>query len=131
MTMESPRILVAIANPALRAQVRAVVQAAGCASSESVDGRGTLAALRRERFALVLLGLTFPDTDGFALIDRIRALPHGPELSVVALAECRCPACQRLLVHRDFTDFAFTPLDDARLRATIALYLPLDSTREG
>jgi CheY-like chemotaxis protein len=131
MTTQSARILIAIANPTLRAQARSALEVAGYTCIERIDGRTTSTAIRRERVDLLLLGLSFPDCDGFALIDRIRALPQGSGLSIIAIAECQCPACQRLLVTKDFTDYLFTPLDDARLRDMVARYLPIDVSREG
>jgi CheY-like chemotaxis protein len=125
MTRLSPLILVAIENAAVRLPVQSALERAGFRVSATTTGKEVITRLRRAAFQLTLLGLSFPDGDGFELIDRVRALPSGPGLSVIAIAECDCPACRRLLTIKDFTDYLFWPVDPDRLLATVHAYLPL------
>lgn len=125
MTRSLPLILVAVESPSVRALIQSSLERAGYRVAVVVTGTEVIARLRRMAAGLVLLGLSFPDGDGFELIDRIRALPTGPGLSVIAIAECDCPACRRLLTVKDFTDYIFWPVDQERLLATVRAYLPL------
>jgi CheY-like chemotaxis protein len=126
MSLSRPLVLVAVENTGLRSQVCGILQQAGYDTTVVTRGRQALARLRRQDVKLVLLGLSFPDGDGFELVGLMRALPAGPGLSIVGISECSCPACQRLLVEKDFTDYLFAPVESERLLEIVRWYLPLE-----
>ncbi|HEY9722464.1 MAG TPA: response regulator [Oscillatoriaceae cyanobacterium] len=81
-----------------RALVREVLATAGYASVEASNGHEALAAIAKQRPSLVVLDLTMPELDGFAVLDRLASDPALRALPVVVL-----------------TAMALTPEDEARL----------------
>jgi CheY-like chemotaxis protein len=82
----SPRILVVEDNPITRKLLRVTLQSAGYAVSEAADGAAAVARAAEAMPDLVLLDLLLPDLEGDAVLRRLRALPGGDGLPVLALS---------------------------------------------
>ncbi|MFV9502996.1 MAG: ATP-binding protein [Oscillochloridaceae bacterium umkhey_bin13] len=70
-----------------RAMLRRVLEREGWAVSESTEGGSGLAEVAVIQPALIVLDLTLPDTDGFAFLEALRAMParaNTPTLVVTA-----------------------------------------------
>jgi hypothetical protein len=93
---EQPRpetlVLVVDDNPINLQVARSLVERAGYSSRTAVNGREALAALERERFALVLMDCHMPVMDGFETTKLIRSM-SGPVscTPVVALTASALP----------------------------------------
>ena len=118
-------ILVAGGTGRWRARVATMLEGAGYAVREAATGRDALAMAAERRPDLVLLDLRLPDGDGFELLERLRALPGGSTVSIVAVVGALADAGSGRMVQADFTDYLVTPLDPARLLRTIRTHLPL------
>lgn len=70
------RLLIVEDDEAILKLEAAILTDAGYAFEAVGTGEDALRALRRERFAAVLLDVGLPDTDGFKLADRIRRDPE-------------------------------------------------------
>jgi DNA-binding response OmpR family regulator len=123
--MRPATILVAGGTGRWRARVGTTLEGAGFAVREAATGRDALAMAAERRPDLVLLHLRLPDGDGFELLERLRALPGGSTVSIVAVVGALEEAGSNRMVQADFTDFLVAPLDPARLLATIRAHLPL------
>ena len=118
-------ILVAGGTASWRARVGTTLEGAGYAVRGAATGRDALAMAAEHRPDLILLDLRLPDGDGFGLLERLRALPGGNTVSIVAVVGALADAGPGRMVQADFTDFLVTPLDPTRLLHTIRTHLPL------
>jgi len=79
------RILVVEDNKMNQEVARDFLERAGLVVSIANNGREGVEWVRRMRFDLVLMDLQMPEMDGFEAARRIRALPDGETLPVVAM----------------------------------------------
>ena len=89
--MEKPtaRILVVDDNEANRSLAQNTLEDEGYEVVLATGGAEGIAAFEKERPDCVLLDVRMPDIDGFAVCERIRALPHGSETPVLFLTALR------------------------------------------
>jgi GAF domain-containing protein/DNA-binding response OmpR family regulator len=83
--------------------VAAVLEPAGYRVLRATGGEAGLALIVRERPNLVILDLTMPEVDGFAVVERLRADPTTASLPVIVL-----------------TALAMTPAEKARLNGRVS-----------
>src|SRR6266849_272930 len=81
-----PTILVVEDNPATRKMLRLALATEGYGVVEAADARAALKAAASRLPDLVLQDLILPDMDGLELLRRMRALPAGGELPILALS---------------------------------------------
>ena len=118
-------ILVAGGTGRWRARVGTALEGEGYAVRAAATGGDALGMVVARRPDLVLLDLRLPDGDGFDLLDRLRALPGGSTVSIVAVVGALADGTSGRMVEADFTDYLVAPLDPARLLETIRTHLPL------
>jgi two-component system sensor histidine kinase/response regulator len=82
-------VLVVDDNEANRALARHTLEDEGYRVVVAKDGQEGLALFALEKPDCVLLDVRMPELDGFAVCERIRALPRGPETPVVFLTALR------------------------------------------
>ncbi len=85
----STTILVVDDNEANRALAQGTLEDEGYRVVLACDGPEALAAFERERPDCVLLDVRMPGMDGFAVCERIRTMPGGPETPVLFLTALR------------------------------------------
>ena len=85
-TIGGPRILLADDNRDMRHYVQRLLQGAGWRVDCVADGEAALAAIRRERPALLLADVMMPRLDGLALVKALRADPALALLPVILLS---------------------------------------------
>lgn len=61
------------------------LEAAGMSVTVAHDGKEAIAMLQREKFDLLLLDLLMPETDGFAVLEWIKAQKGGKRFAVIVL----------------------------------------------
>jgi two-component system sensor histidine kinase/response regulator len=83
------RILVVDDNEANRALAKATLEDEGCTVIVATGGAEGIAAFAAEAPDCVLLDVRMPDIDGFAVCERMRALPGGPETPILFLTALR------------------------------------------
>ncbi|MGV3623601.1 MAG: hybrid sensor histidine kinase/response regulator [Archangium sp.] len=83
------KILVVDDNAENRALARATLEDEGYAVVLAEGGEQGLAAFTTERPDCVLLDVRMPGTDGFAVCERLRALPEGASVPIVFLTALR------------------------------------------
>ncbi|MEP7305950.1 MAG: response regulator [Acidobacteriota bacterium] len=84
--MSPATILVVEDNPTTRKMLRITLTTEGYGVVEAADARAALAAAEKRLPDLVLQDLILPDMDGLELLRRLRALPGGTELPILALS---------------------------------------------
>lgn len=107
-----------------RAQVRITLEGAGYAVREAATDSDALATAIEHWPNLVLLDLHLAGRDGSTLIGRLRTLPGGSTLSIVAVVGTLTDAWPDPIMKVDVTDYLVTPIDSARLLETVRMHLP-------
>lgn len=121
-----PTILLVEDNAVTRRTVRATLEAEDLHVLTAADGRTARAVFGEHRVALVLQDLVLPDTDGFALVRELRALPGGREIPFLAFSGLSSKREIARLSAAGFDDVISKPVDPARLRQMVGTYLPSD-----
>lgn len=78
-------------------------------------GRQAVEAAARHRFRFVLLDLQMPEMDGFQVLRRLRALPGGDRLPVVALTALTSDLVKERCEAEGMDDFVSKPVTLARV----------------
>ena len=107
-----------------RARVKMTLEGAGYAVREATTDSDALALAIEHWPDLVLLDLHMAGDDGFTLIGRLRTLPGGSTLSIVAVVGTLTDAWPDPMMQVDVTDYLVTPVDSARLLETVRTHLP-------
>jgi CheY-like chemotaxis protein len=84
------------------------------------SGREAVEAAGRFRFAFVLLDLQMPGMDGFQVLRRLRALPGGDRLPVVALTALTSDLVKERCEDEGMDDFVSKPVTLARVGELVA-----------
>jgi PAS domain S-box-containing protein len=118
-----PSILVVEDNPTTRKMLRLVLVTEGYAVIEAADARAALAAAGQTLPDLVLQDLILPDMDGLELLRRLRALPGGAGLPILALSGF-LSRLEALQTHEaGFTAMLVKPIEPGRLIEAVRLHL--------
>ena len=84
------------------------------------SGREAVDAAARLRFRFVLLDLQMPGMDGFQVLRRLRALPAGDRLPVVALTALTSDLVKERCEAEGMDDFVSKPVTLARVGELVA-----------
>lgn len=84
--MNSPSILVVEDNATTSKMMRIALQSAGYSVVEAANGRAALEHIESHPPDLIIQDLVLPDLDGLQLAQRIRALPAGRKIPLIALS---------------------------------------------
>jgi PAS domain S-box-containing protein len=84
------------------------------------SGREAVEAAARFRFRFVLLDLQMPEMDGFQVLRRLRALPAGGRLPVVALTALTSDLVKERCEAEGMDDFVSKPVTLARVGELVA-----------
>src|SRR5260221_8022156 len=99
----------------------------GYAVVEAADAREALAAAGNTLPDLILQDLILPDMDGLELLRRLRALPGGAELPILALSGFLSRLEEAHTDRDGFTALLVKPIEPSRLIDAIRVYLPQQS----
>lgn len=78
-------VLIVDDHDAFRESASALLEAEGFAVvGEAADGDGAVAAAARLRPEVVLLDIQLPDVDGFAVAERLAAVPDPPRVVLIS-----------------------------------------------
>ena len=117
-------ILVVEDNPATRKMLRVALATEGYGVVEAADARAALGEAGRTLPDLVLQDLILPDMDGLELLRRLRALPGGTELPILALSGFLSRLDEAPRGEHGFTALLVKPIEPSRLIDAIHAYLP-------
>jgi PAS domain S-box-containing protein len=119
-----PMILVVEDNPISRKLLRVILEAEGYQVLEAPDGATALALLARQAPDLILQDLHLPDMDGFELVRRLRALPHGQDVPILAVSGFMARLEEAQAIEVGFNGFLGKPIAPAQLLESLGLFLP-------
>jgi PAS domain S-box-containing protein len=95
----------------------------GYAVVEVGDGRSALTAAAQRLPDLILQDLVLPDVTGLELLARLRALPGGAELPILALSGFAGQTEEARLALAGFTTILIKPVDPSRVVETVDAFL--------
>jgi PAS domain S-box-containing protein len=117
-------VLVVEDNPLTRKMLRVTLESEGYSVIEAGDGRSALAAAAQGMPALILQDLILPDMNGFELVRRLRALPGGSDVPILALSGFLGRIEEAQTAQAGFTALLVKPVEPSRLLDTIKPYFP-------
>ncbi len=123
--MSTPRILVVEDNPIARKMVGVTLRAEGWKVLEAEDASQALSLAREEVVDVALVDLLLPDADGVDVARRLRALPGGAELPILAVSGFVSRFEQGDAVNAVFTGSLIKPVEPEQLIAAIRPFLAL------
>lgn len=115
----APTVLVAEDVAPLRAQIAALLQAAGWRVDEAGDGPWALRQALQEPPDVLVLDIGLPGLDGLALCRAIRADPALAGMPVIAVTAQAMKTDQQRMRDAGFDAIVTKPLDLPRLMAEI------------
>ncbi len=121
--MNGRKVLVVEDNPIAQKMVRVALENEGYVVLLASEGRSALELMSRESPDLVLQDLVLPDMDGFELVARLRALPGGDAIPILALSGFLSKMEQARSQQVGFADYLFKPVEPSRLLQIVRAYL--------
>ena len=123
------RVLVVDDEPVNRDLLRTLLQPLGFLVEEIDDGAAAIARVAAQPPALVLMDLRLKSLDGLEATRRIRALPAGAMVRIVAVSASVFPDDRAQALAAGCDEFAEKPIQTARLIELIGRLLQLDWIR--
>lgn len=120
--MNPPTILIVEDNPITRKMLRVALEAEGYSVLEAYDGRTAIEQMQKMPH-VVLQDLLLPDMDGFELVQRLRAMPGGADLPILAFSGFLSKLEQARSQSVGFTDYLFKPVEPSRVVQVVQTYL--------
>ncbi len=122
------RILVADDEPTNRAVLRDLLEPLGFTIDDVPDGAACLAAVEQNRYDCLLLDLRMPVLGGLDAVPRLRALPHGRLLPIVAVSASVLGFDQNEAIAAGCNAFLPKPVQESQLLETLGRLLRLEWT---
>jgi CheY-like chemotaxis protein len=122
-------VLVVDDDPFNREVAEQILCNAGLAVSVAGDGPAAINALKRDRFALILMDMQMPGMDGLRTTGEIRRLPNGAQTPVVALTGNAFAEDRARCLAAGMDDFLVKPFDAAEFYAMVLRWLDMDGRR--
>lgn len=116
-------ILVVEDNPITCKLVRFTLERERFVVVDAGDSRAACEAFVAHQPALVLLDLLLPDADGFEVFRRLRALPRGPDVPILAFTGLISEKDERRISEFGFDDIVSKPVEPARLIQIVRGYM--------
>ncbi len=114
-----PLVLLVEDNDENRELLAHMLRSRGVQVSACASGREALEAAAHQEFSFVLLDLQMPEMDGFQLVRRLRALPRGERLPVVALTALTSESVRQRCEAEGMSDFVTKPVTLQRIREIV------------
>ena len=122
-TTEGPavprRVLVVDDNPDITSCLSAMLEAVGHEVHEANDGLSALAGVDEFTPHVLVLDLVMPFMSGFEVAERVRQLPGGEEMTIVAITGNHAPDDLGEITHAGFDHYLVKPIAFDALRTVI------------
>lgn len=102
----------------------AVLQNAGYIADGASDGLTAIAMLRQSDYAAILMDVQMPELDGFATTARIRQLPLGRDIPIIAITAHAMAGYREQCLACGMNDYLTKPVDADTLIEVINRWLP-------
>ncbi len=121
----TPRILVVDDVPENRLLATSLLAQAGCAVREAENGEQGVTLFQRWRPDLILMDMRMPVMDGFEATRRVRALPGGDAVKIVALTAGAFKEERAAVLASGCDDILLKPFRAEEIFSTLARHLML------
>ncbi|HEY4241324.1 MAG TPA: response regulator [Kofleriaceae bacterium] len=120
----SSTVLVVEDNPITRKLVHFALAAQGISVVDAPDAATAIRAFSAQSISLVLQDLILPDMDGVELVRRLRALPEGSSVPILAVSGMLSKGDEVRYAAAGFNDVVMKPVEPARLVQIVRAHLP-------
>jgi signal transduction histidine kinase/DNA-binding response OmpR family regulator len=127
LTTDAHTVLIVEDDPLTLKALLLAVRAAGYTAFGAGDGVAALAMFTELKPDLACLDLMLPDMDGVELARRIRELPNGADVILIALSGLTSKLEEACTLSRGFSDMIFKPIEPTKLTERLGRLLPVDS----
>lgn len=118
-----PKVLIIDDNRPSRELIVDILRPLSLEVAEAADGTTGLAAAREMRPDLVILDLSMPDMDGFAVLYELRRDPDCASTPVLAVTANAMPGERTKALRAGFSGFLTKPVRSAELRRCVEAFL--------
>jgi PAS domain S-box-containing protein len=115
----APRVLLVEDNEENRELLAHMLRSRGAEVVVASSGAEATEAAARQPFSFVLLDLQMPEMDGYQVLQRLRALPGGASLPIVALTALTSEDVRRRCEAEGMNDFVTKPVTLGRIRELV------------
>jgi CheY-like chemotaxis protein/signal transduction histidine kinase len=122
--MTQTTILLIEDNAITRKMLRFALEQDGFAVVDADSAAAALRSLAQHEVGLVLQDLMLPDMNGFELVQRLRALPHGAEVPILAVSGLMSKLEEARVSAVGFDDVVAKPVEPSRLLQIVRAHLP-------
>jgi len=109
------KVLIAEDNPVNRELLRELLELRGYTVLEACDGQEALRMIEQTKPELLLLDISMPGMDGFAVVRRIRENPRLAQLPVVAVTAYAMRGDQERILNSGFDGYLSKPINPSSL----------------
>ncbi|MFJ4348587.1 response regulator [Pseudomonas sp. NPDC089401] len=118
------RILLVEDNPVNQSVIEAMLRSLGLEVSVAHDGQQAIDQVGQQRFAAVLMDCRLPEVDGYEATRRIRQLPGGGELPIIALTANALQGDRERCMAAGMNDYLSKPFRRTELQRVLQRWLP-------
>ncbi|AHZ78522.1 MULTISPECIES: ATP-binding protein [Pseudomonas] len=128
---DNDQVLLVEDNPVNQSVIEAMLRSLGLAVCTAEDGLEAVERVSRQRFAAVLMDCRLPHLDGYEATRRIRQLPNGTRLPIIALTANALQGDRERCMAAGMDDYLSKPLRRTELQRVLQRWLPGQTTATG
>lgn len=128
---EGRQVLLVEDNLVNQSVTEAMLRSLGLDVSTADDGQQAVAQVEQQRFDAILMDCGLPFMDGFEATRRIRLLPNGKALPIIALTANALQGDRERCLAAGMDDYLSKPLRRSELQQVLQRWLPGEATATG
>lgn len=118
-------------NPVNQAVIQAMLRSLGLEVVVAADGAQAISLVARQRFAAVLMDCRLPVVDGYEATRRLRQLPQGRDLPIIALTANALQGDRERCIEAGMNDYLAKPFKRNELQEILQRWLPAQASATG
>lgn len=122
--LEGARILLAEDNPLNQQVAMEILQSEGIHVDIVNNGLEAIAAVSKKAYDLLLMDVQMPEVDGFEATRRIRGLPDGGDLPIIAMTAHAFSGYREKCIDAGMNDYISKPFYVEQLVAVLSKWIP-------
>ena len=127
----SERVLLVEDNPVNQNVIEAMLRSLGLEVSVAADGIQAVEQVSQQPFAAILMDCRLPHLDGYEATQRIRLLPNGIHVPIIALTANALQGDRERCMAAGMDDYLSKPLRRTELQRALQRWLPGQTTATG